>query len=384
MISYIERMKYRAYGFAMGDRDVKSTIWVNKRNLREAQAHEVDLPALLDGAVRTRIESFSVTANNITYAVIGDMFGYWNFFPPLQNENAGDYGVVPMWGHAVVEESRHADIAPGERVYGYLPMGTHLDVLPGKVSPGGFTDMAAHRQPMSTIYNQYSRLAADPEHDPAKEAERMLFGPLFKTGFLIEAMFRREAWFSAQNLIMTSASSKTSMGLASVAKDLSPAVKRTGLTSAGNIKFVASTGLYDEVLAYEDVGKLPLIDSVSVDFAGNSGLLRSIHEKLGEHLKYSCLVGATHVDARGFGGGGDLPGPKPILFFAPDHAVATVQELGPKGFGEAVGASWKNFLGAVDGVVAIDERHGLDAAADAFVETLEGRADPQVGIIIRP
>ncbi len=357
-----------------------STIWVNRHALTETSVHEETPAPLGDGEVRLRIESFSVTANNITYAVIGDMFGYWNFFPA-----EGQYGVVPMWGHAVVEESRNPDIAVGERVYGYLPMGTHLDVLPDKVSRGGFTDMAAHRQPMSPIYNQYSRLAADPEHDPAKKAERMLFGPLFKTGFLIEAMFRREDWFSATNLIMTSASSKTSMGLASVAKDLSPGIKRIGLTSKGNVDFVSGTGLYEEVMAYEDVGNLPKIASVSVDFAGNSSLLRGIHETLGQNLKYSCLVGATHVDARGLGGGGgDLPGPKPILFFAPDHAVATVQELGPKGFGEAVAVSWKNFLSAVDGVVEIDERQGLGAAANAFAETLAGKADPAVGIIIRP
>ncbi len=357
-----------------------STIWVNRHALTETLVHEETPVPLGDGAVRLKIESFSVTANNITYAVIGDMFGYWNFFPA-----EGGMGVVPMWGHAVVEESRCPDIAVGERVYGYLPMGTHLGVLPGKLSRGGFTDMAAHRQPMSPIYNQYSRLNADPEHDPAKEAERMLFGPLFKTGFLIEAMFRREDWFSATNLIMTSASSKTSMGLASVAKDLSPSIKRIGLTSKGNVDFVSGTGLYDEVMAYEDVGNLPKIASVSVDFAGNSSLLRGIHETLGQNLKYSCLVGATHVDARGLGGGGgDLLGPKPILFFAPDHAMATVQELGPKGFGEAVAISWKNFLGAVDGVVEIDERKGLGAAANAFAETLAGKADPQTGIIIRP
>jgi hypothetical protein len=359
------------------------TVWVNKTALTETQIHDEALPALGDGEVRLKIESFSVTANNITYAVIGDMFGYWNFFPAQ-----GDWGVVPMWGHAVVEESQHPDIAAGERVYGYLPMGTHLDVLPGKISAGGFTDMAAHRQPMSPIYNQYSRLAADPEHDPAKESERMLFGPLFKTGFLIEAMCRREGWFGAQNLIMTSASSKTSMGLASVAKDLSPGIKRIGLTSAGNVDFVASTGLYDDVMAYDDVGNLPQTPSVSVDFAGNSGLLRSIHETIGEHLKYSCLVGATHVDARGTnsadGGGSAMPGPKPTLFFAPDHAVATVQELGPKGFGEAVAASWKNFLGAVDGIVEVDSRAGIETAIPAFTDTLQGNADPAAGIIIRP
>lgn len=360
-----------------------STVWVKKSALTEAEIHDDALPLLGDGEVRLRIESFSVTANNITYAVIGDMFGYWNFFPA-----EGDYGVVPMWGHAVVEESRHSDIAAGERVYGYLPMGSHLDVLPGKVSASGFTDMAALRQPMSPIYNQYSRLNADPEHDPAKEAERMLFGPLFKTGFLIEAMFRREGWFGAQNLIMTSASSKTSMGLASVARNLSPDIKRIGMTSPDNVGFVEQTRLYDEVIAYDKVDSLPRAASVSVDFAGNSGLLRSIHETLGEALKYSCLVGATHVEARGAnsagGGGTAMPGPKPILFFAPDHAVATVQELGPKGFGEAVAARWKNFLGVVDGVVVIDERHGLNAAADAFVETFQGNTDPKRGIIIRP
>lgn len=357
-----------------------STVWVKKAALAEAHVHDDALPALGDGEVRLKIESFSVTANNITYAVIGDMFGYWNFFPA-----EGDYGVVPMWGHAVVEASRHSEIAVGERVYGYLPMGTHLDVLPGKVSASGFTDMAAHRQPMSPIYNQYSRLDADPEHDPAKEAERMLFGPLFKTGFLIEAMFRRESWFGAQSLIMTSASSKTSLGLASVANDLSPNIKRIGLTSAGNVDFVKETGLYDEVLAYDDVASLNQMPSVSVDFAGNSVLLRGIHETLGDKLKYSCLVGATHVDARGFGGGGgEIPGPKPILFFAPDHAVATVQELGPKGFGEAVAAGWKNFIVAVDSVVTVDERRGIDTAIPAFIDTLQGKADPAVGIIIRP
>lgn len=360
-----------------------STIWVNKKALTQTQVHEAPLPPLGEGAVRLRIESFSVTANNITYAVIGDLFGYWNFFPA-----EGDFGVVPMWGHAVVEESRCPDIAMGERVYGYLPMGTHLDVVPSKVGAGGFTDMAAHRQPMSPIYNQYSRLAVDPEHDPSKEAERMLFGPLFKTGFLIEAMLRREGWFGADNLVVTSASSKTAMGLASVAKDLSSNIRRIGLTSKGNVDFVTSTGLYDDVMAYDDVSSLPQSPSVCVDFAGNSGLLRSVHEALASQLKYSCLVGATHVDARGpnsaGASGGEMPGPKPILFFAPDHAVATIQELGPKGFGEAVGRSWKSFLTAAEGVVEIETHAGLNAAATAFVDTLQGRTNPQKGIIIQP
>ncbi len=356
------------------------TVWVNKSDLHDVSINEEALPVLGDGEVRLRVESFSVTANNVTYAVVGYGFGYWNFFPAAEGQ-----GVVPMWGHAVVEETRHGDIVVGERLYGYLPMGTHLDILPGKVSAGALTDMAAHRQPMSVFYNQYSRIAADPEHDPVRENERMIFGPLFKTGFLIETMFRGNEWNGAQVVVMTSASSKTAMALASVARDMSPEIKRIGLTSPRNVDFVRASGLYDEVMEYSDVEALPPVPSVSVDFAGDAPLLRLIHETLGDNLKYSCLVGATHVDARGLGGGaGAMPGLAPILFFAPDYATQAVKALGPKGFGEAVAARWKSFLGVVDGVVEVDEHQGVTAAADAFLTTLNGKADPQKGIIIRP
>ncbi len=358
---------------------MSQTVQVARGNITETRLVSRDLPALPDNAIRLKVESFAVTANNVTYAVAGDAFGYWNFF-----SDEGEWGVVPMWGHAVVEASSHPDVAVGERVYGYLPMATHLDVLPVNISASGFSDGAAHRQPMSPIYNQYSRLAADPEHDPAREAQRMIFGPLFKTGFLIESMMRREGWFGAQALICTSASSKTALALASVARDKSPQIKRIGLTSAGNVAFVKATGLYDTVLAYGDIASLPQEPSISVDFAGNATLLHAVHTALGDQLKYSCTVGATHV-GEGFGrANGPLPGPAPILFFAPDHAVATIKELGPKGFGEAVGASWKVFLGETEGAVAVDERSGLGAAEAAFAATVKGTADPAVGIVILP
>lgn len=355
------------------------TVQVNRNQLEQSRIVPLDDAPLGDGEVRLRIESFSVTANNVTYAVVGDAFGYWNFFP-----GEGEWGVVPMWGHAVVTQSRHPEITVGERVYGYLPMAEALDVLPDQVSAGGFTDAAAHRQPMSPIYNQYSRLAADPEHDPAREGERMIFGPLFKTGFLIESFLRREHWFGAETLICTSASSKTAMGLASVARDKSPGVKRIGLTSAGNVDFVRRGGFYDEVLAYDAIASLPQVASVLVDFAGNAGLIHAVHTALGDHLKYSCTVGATHVGA-GFGrDNGPLPGPQPVLFFAPDHAVAAIKELGPKAFGESVAATWLRFIDEAGGAVQIDERKGLEAAVEAFAATVKGEADPAIGIVIWP
>ena len=351
-------------------------VQVDQTNIAQAEVVECAPRALPDGGVRIAVESFSVTANNITYAVMGDSFGYWNFFPAPEG-----FGIVPMWGHATAIESKHPDIAAGERVYGYLPMATHLDVFPGKVSKGSFTDTAEHRQPMSPVYNQYSRLAADPEHDPAREAERMIFGPLFKTGFLIEYFLRSEDWFGAKQLVVTSASSKTAMGLASVARHASPGIRRIGLTSSGNVAFVESTGLYDAVYAYENVGELPRNRSVSVDFAGNTSVLGEIHAHLGSDLEYSSMVGATHFEARD-GDAADLAGPQPVLFFAPDHAVKLFSELGGEGAAVILAENWRRFLDDVDDTIRIERRSGIDAACSAYRDMVRGDIDPSTGTII--
>jgi hypothetical protein len=355
-------------------------VHVRKDALTDAVLADVPFGPLAEGAVRLAIESFSVTANNVTYAVVGDGFKYWDFFPAPDG-----FGIVPMWGHARVIESNHPEIAVGERVYGYLPMASHLDVLPGRVSAGGFMDMAAHRLPMSPVYNSYTRLAADPEHDPAREAERMIFGPLFRTGFLIEYFLRGEGWFGAEQLVVTSASSKTAMGLASVARQTSPEVKRVGLTSRGNVAFVEASGLYDEVVAYDDLDRLAVLRTVSVDFAGNADLLARIHRHFDAALAHSVLVGATHIEARSvFGKSEPLPGPKPQLFFAPDHAVAFFKAHGPEEGGRLVAVAWREFLKAAEGTIAIERHAGLEAARDVFTTMVSGQIDPAKGIVIEP
>lgn len=359
-------------------------VHVRKDKLADAALVEVASGDLADGSIRLKVESFSVTANNITYAVVGDGFGYWNFFPPVSEDKG--LGIVPMWGHAVVTESKNDAIPVGERVYGYLPMGTGLDVVPGNISDASFSDLTDYRQPMSPVYNSYSRLAADPEHDAARENERMIYGPLFKTGFIIDYFMRSENWFGAETVILTSASSKTAMGLASVAKQNSPNVKRIGLTSAGNVDFVEKTGLYDKVVTYDAIGTLAIGPVVTVDFAGNAEVLGKLHHHFTDNLKYSCLVGATHIEARSAmgGGAGALPGPQPTLFFAPDHFVSYFKEHGPAEGGMMIAKTWHAFLDAVDGTVEIEAHKGLDAARTTYLDMLAGTIDPAKGIVIEP
>src|SRR3546814_12750234 len=61
---------------------------------------------------------------------------------PLPPSPARSYARYP-W-RALTQQS--PEIAVGERVYGYLPMATHLDVVPGRIGAGGCTARSDERR----------------------------------------------------------------------------------------------------------------------------------------------------------------------------------------------------------------------------------------------
>lgn len=356
---------------------IKREMLVRRDDLPHIAINETIAPDPQTGEVLLAIEAFAVTANNVTYAVVGDQMGYWNFFPAPEG-----WGIVPVWGYARVITSAVPEIAVGERVYGYLPMASHLIVQPGKISAGLFRDMAAHRQPMSAVYNQYRRLAADPAHDPAREDMRMLFEPLFLTSFLIEDTLRRAGWHGADSVVLTSASSKTALGTAYACRATSPGVRRIGLTGVGNVAFVERTGLYDAVLAYDGLDRLDLAGSaVIIDFAGDIALLRSLYNRFDGNLARCLRVGVTHHDERG--GGQGMPGPSPVWFFAPDAATALIREIGQDGFNAGVAARWQGFVDMAAGLVRVEYGGGIDALQHIWRAQVVGQAEPDTGSIVR-
>ena len=349
------------------------SLWVKKNDLAQSEWHESEMPTLADGQILLAVEKYALTANNITYAVVGDGFGYWNFFPTGDAE----WGIVPVWGFASVVASKNADIAVGERVYGYLPMASHLLVTPTNVQDGGFVDGAAHRHGLAIIYNQYNRLG---KGEGSLEAERAIFQPLFTTSFLIEDFMRSNDWFGAAALVMTSASSKTSLGLAMVTKSLSPSIKRIGLTSEGNKAFVEQSGLYDQVLTYDNLSAADASSpTVSVDFAGNGRLLADIHAHWGDALKFSSLVGATHVSERG--GADGLQGPKPQLFFAPTAAESLIKEIGAPAFRARVDEQFAAFVTGASAYLKVEDLEGREALQSAYLAMLANEVAPSRGLM---
>jgi hypothetical protein len=374
------------------DADDPQRFEVSRSNLRLSRlVPDPDAPAarpLSDGQARLRIDHFALTSNNITYAAFGEAMKYWDFFP------TGDaaWGCIPVWGFADVVESRAEGVAVGERLYGYWPMGRYLVVQPARVGRHGFVDGAAHRAELPAVYNQIQRCAADPAYVASQEAQQALLKPLFITSFLIDDFLDDAGFFGAKQVLLSSASSKTAFGTAfclSLRRGQPGAVRIVGLTSPGNLAFCRSLGCYDEVRAYDALaGMDAATPTLYVDFAGSAPLRRSVHQHFGEALRYSCSVGGTHWDE--LGGGRDLPGPRPTLFFAPAQ-IAKRSAAPPAGWGPAelqarIAAAWAAFMRPVNDPVApwlrVRSARGAQAVREACLALLDGQVDARDGLML--
>jgi hypothetical protein len=350
---------------------------VNRSDWHQTRFVEGDEPGDLSaGQVRFRVDRFAFTANNITYAVSGDMLGYWKFFPAPDG-----WGRLPVMGYADVVASTHPQVAEGTRCFGFYPMSRYLTIEPGKVTPENITDGVAHRAEISPVYNQYAPIQNDALYSPDHEDQTMLMRGLFMTSFLCDDLLGDNDHYGAQSVIITSASSKTSIALGFMVSRAKRA-KAIGLTSSRNLEFVKSLGCYDEVLTYDEVESLPSDKPVvMVDMAGNGELRSTIHHHFGNQLKYSCTVGATHWDAMA-GGAGELPGPKPELFFAPGQIVKRTEEWGPAGLQERIGAAWVEFRDSTDVWLEVKRGYGREAVESVYNQTLDAKVLPSEGQVI--
>ena len=155
-------------------------LWVDRGDYRATKIIESHASPLNENEVLVRIDKFGLTANNVYYAVSGDMIGYWNYYP------ADDpFGKVPVWGLADVVESNSADIQVGERLWGFFPMASHATLTVGKVRDDNFMDATPHRLELPALYNQYRRTKGEPEFLHDLEDERCLLFPLFMTSFVL-------------------------------------------------------------------------------------------------------------------------------------------------------------------------------------------------------
>jgi len=341
-------------------------LLIDRKDLRRTEFRDAPAAPLGEGEVRLNVERFSLTANNVTYGLIGDAFGYWRFFPAPE-----PFGRIPVWGFATVVESRAPEVPVGLRVFGYLPMSSSF-VAQLRKGREGFVDASPHRAELPPTYNAYAEAPADPSDD-----HRALLRPLYMTSFLLDDFLSEEA--GLHTLVLSSASSKTAMGLAWLARRRG--LKVVGLTSPANRDRLAGFGIYDLLVTYDEAATLKVDGPAAyVDFAGDRSVTAAVHAALGDDLVRSLIVGGTHWEARG----GDTPlaGVQPVLFFAPDQIRKRAKDWGAAELDARFADSMRAFV-ADNRWLRLVPHRGAEGLKDAWNAVLEGRATPDEGHIIR-
>ena len=349
---------------------------VQKADISKFRLSEEPLPELTEGEVLVKVDSFALTANNITYGIVGEKIGYWKFFPA-----ADDWGVIPVWGFANVVESRHPDLPVGERLYGYFPMGSHLLMRPGGIKPVRMFDSMPHRQGLPLVYNAYSRTSGEPAYDASMDDERMLLYPLYATSYCLYDAMRGAAYHGASQIAVPSASSKTAIGLAYALRLDSDGPSLVGVTSSGNRAMVEALGLYDEVFTYDDMSSMDASQpTLIIDMSGNGSVLSDLHEMLGDNMRFTSNVGLTHYDANSMGS--HFIRERSAMFFAPEHIRKRVEELGPGEFERRTFGFWQDAADKSRDWLKLQHVAGAAGLEDVYRQVLEGRAAPNEGIIV--
>ena len=294
---------------------------VLKSDLTRLRSVEEALPETLrPGQVLLAVDHFALTSNNITYCQVGEQLGYWRFFPTSD----AAWGRVPAMGYADVIASEHDEVRPGERVWGFFPMGSHLLIEAGRVGEHGFSDVSQHREGLAPVYAQFQRAANNPIYVPGREAQDCLLRGLFLT-------------------------------------------------------FCESLGCYDEVVTYDDTEALPATgEGLLIDMAGNAAVNAAIHRHYGDRLIADYRIGITHHDAAP-AADDELPGPEPEWFFAPHQAQRRSREWGAAQLEARVAGDFAAFREFCDGWLEVRKVRGEGAAREAFLALLAGKVAPETG-----
>lgn len=214
----------------------------------------------------------------------------------------------------------------------------------------------------------------------ALEDERCVLFPLYMTGFIIADFLADKDYFSAEQIILGSVSSKTGYSVAAFLKADGYQGKVIGLTSEGNTGFVNDLRLCDQVLSYDQIADIDDVSSVYVDMSGNSKVLASLHQHLDVNMKSSQIVGATHWE--NFAGRQTLPGSQPVFFFTPAHIKKRSEDWGPTVLIEKAMTASAQLSQKLKGLIAMEYHHGSESTQQMWLDLLDNKVSGQRGLML--
>jgi hypothetical protein len=287
-----------------------------------------------------------------------------------------------VWGVATVKSSKNSHFKVGEKIYGYFPIAKYYCLSPINVNSVTFYVSRKHLPEDRIVYSQYFRQDGDSEYSALQEDHMIIFRPLWGTAYFLDDYLNENKFFNGENVLISSASSKTAYCLAILLKKRNKNI--IALTSARNINFIKGLALYNQIFDYNHIEKMDKVSTLYVDLAGNSSLNERIYRCFENHLVKRVAVGMSHFDKQ-------KPSLIPlsqstanshsVTFFAPDwikkRSIHSKHELIIQKI-----PAWKEFLAFANERVPLNIRFGMQNTKSVYLEMLHGKADPQNAFIL--
>jgi uncharacterized protein DUF2855 len=269
-------------------------------NVQETEVLHDELPALEPDEIRLRVDKVGLSANNLFYAQMGEA-PFLKFFAvyPLDEEYK-HLANVPAWGVATITESRNPDFSVGEQYRGFLHMANVVQ-MKARRTEDGFVAYGGKRDKLNQAYNGFigvDQSGSSPiKGDGEKSDLAMTSAPGGLSGFILYELLKMHSFYGGNSVVLTSASSKLSLTTALLLRrdrEEGALAKVIAYTAKSNVEFVRSTGLYDEILTYDEaLPGGPELQHVLIDVAGDA----AIYKRGKEQIIKAFAVGGTHSSA---------------------------------------------------------------------------------------
>lgn len=284
----------------------QAILWRRGKGLgaKALTLRKTEVRELKEGEVLIYVEKFAMTAATLGYLMKGftrSFSAYHNFFP-WDEEGLYRSGT---YGFARVRESKHPKVQEGTRLYGFLPLAEYTietvdQAIPPRDGEPGFIDFRREKVNFELRhFNEYEVVPENLGDDAWTEDYRMTFKEAYTSAYYIDEQLMCDCGM-INACVISCASSKIAVALAYCLSmrvddcDLRMQKMRNivGLTTPEHAEFVKSTGLYTEVILYDEIpNKLPNKTVVFVDIKYDGELTQKIIGKMGPSLMYTLVVG---------------------------------------------------------------------------------------------
>lgn len=384
------------------------------------------LPSLAKGNIRIRSRIISLTNNNFTYAQLGHVLGWWDVWAaipslPAPYNDSSKYGRISAWGYCEVTESQNDKVPVGTQLFGYIPIGDYPEALQVVVDDetGHILETTERRAGLMHIYNRYqpSPPGVDPlSADRSSAAWDSVAQAVGETGYLLNRYAfgwdktklvnpsgtplpwtSEDADLTDAVVVFFGASGKTALVLAHQLRRARPTEhqprKIVAVGSAKSRDFTEGTGLFSDVLLYEDLAsgtdasiaaKLGVDANTKVLLVNFSGRGTADQELRASLTRVSKKVDILMVGGDPTGNGSGLGNmPSGVLRCSASHLRDAALKIdGATAFFEDASREWSRFKEDVAAkTMKLQWGKGVQEYSQGWDALCNGGVDPTLGLV---